>query len=129
MQEILPRAPSGPPELISPAVFGELSRRLPSELAVQNVVPTRKGLVGNSSGPELRSPSTAGLRNTSPTSRCRVITTMALRSLAEFQMLPAESRAIPSVPSSDGCATKIFSRHSVFAVNVVSHPLGLRTLP
>src|SRR5688572_7505096 len=121
MHEILPRAPSGPPELISPAVFGELSRRLPSELAVQNFAPSRNGLVGNSSGPEFRSLAALGaLRNTSTTSRCRVTTTMALRSLAEFQMLPAESRAIPSVPSSDGCATKIFSRHSVLAVKLVS---------
>jgi hypothetical protein len=32
MHAILPLAPTGPPELISPAEFGELSRRFPSEL-------------------------------------------------------------------------------------------------
>ena len=34
-------------------MFGELSRRLPSELVVQNVRPARTGLVGNSSGPRV----------------------------------------------------------------------------
>ena len=60
MREILPRAPTGPPELISPAALGELSRRLPSELAVQNFAPSRNGLVGNSSGPELRNFAASG---------------------------------------------------------------------
>ena len=66
MHEILPRAPTGPPELISPALFGELSRRLPSELVVQNWRPLRTGLVGNSSGPPLRScPAPGALRKNS----------------------------------------------------------------
>src|SRR6185437_17019209 len=38
----------------SPAVFGKLSRRLPSELVVHNCRPRSTGLVGNSSGPSLR---------------------------------------------------------------------------
>src|SRR5688572_15542025 len=131
MQEILPRAPTGPPELISPALFGELSRRLPSELAVQKVLPRRNGLVGNSSGPVLRSFVTAcgALRKTSLTRRFAETTTIALRSLAEFQMFPARSSAMPSVPSSRGWATKTLSMHSVFAVNVVSQPVALARSP
>jgi len=43
-----PDLPTGPAELISPAVFGELSRLLPSEFEVQNFLPRRNGLVGNS---------------------------------------------------------------------------------
>jgi hypothetical protein len=37
-----------------PALLGELSRRLASELAVQNLLFSSTGLVLNSSGPELR---------------------------------------------------------------------------
>ena len=48
MHEIFPRAPTGPPELISPALFGELSRRFPSELATHSLWPLRNGLVGSS---------------------------------------------------------------------------------
>jgi hypothetical protein len=48
MQEILPLLPAGPPALISPDALGELSRRSPSEFAVQNFLPDRNGLVGNS---------------------------------------------------------------------------------
>jgi hypothetical protein len=58
-----------------------------------------------------------------------VTTTMALRSLAEFQMLPARSSMIPSVPSRYGCATRTLSRHSVLAVKVVSHPVRLFSSP
>src|SRR5439155_18391332 len=46
MQEILPRI--AVPGTISPPVLGELSRRLPSDIDVQNSLPVRKGLVGNS---------------------------------------------------------------------------------
>jgi len=61
MQEIFPRAPTGPLELISPRLLGELSRRLRSEFDVQNCLPSRNGLVGNSrmvvlSAAKLRSP-------------------------------------------------------------------------
>ena len=38
----------GPAGLTSPAVLGELSRRLPSDWDVQNNFPVRNGLVGNS---------------------------------------------------------------------------------
>src|SRR4051812_13927069 len=129
MQEILPRLSEVGALLISPAAFGELSRRLPSEFAVQNFLPIRTGLVGSSSGPVFLKPLTTGLRKISTTSRSFVTTTMALRSLAEFQMLPARSSAIPSVPSRYGCATKTLSRQSVLAVNVVSQPVLLLMLP
>ena len=46
MQEILPRIAE--PGTISPPVLGELSRRLPSDIDVQNTFPVRNGLVGNS---------------------------------------------------------------------------------
>src|SRR5690242_13574466 len=97
MQEILPRFAPEPP-LISPAARGELSRRSPSELAVQKSEPIRNGLVGSSRmwllpasvSAALRSPALfTGLRNTSATRPSLVATTIALRSLAEFQMLPA----------------------------------------
>src|SRR5687768_11094868 len=110
MQEILPRAPA-PAWLTSPAVLGELSRRLPSEFAVQKVLPERNGLVGVSrmrvlpsgvSAEFLRPAALGGLRKTSETSPLRETTTIALRSLAEFQILPARSSAMPSVPSRYG---------------------------
>src|SRR5438105_2317545 len=65
MQEILPRGCPLPP--ISPAVLGELSRRLPSEFAVQNLWPTSTGLVGVSRGPVLRNlvVGSGGFRKTS----------------------------------------------------------------
>ena len=70
-----------------------------------------------------------GLRNSSTTpSRC-VATTTALRSLTAAITLPSRSSAMPSTPSSAGCCTNTLSRHSVLAVNVVSQPVGLRTLP
>src|SRR5882724_10102109 len=128
MQEIFPT--SGPAGLISPAVLGALSRRLPSELAVQNLCPSRKGLVGVSSGPSLRRFATLGsLRKTSATLPPRVTTTIALRSFGSAQILPAASRAMPSTPSRYGCATRILFRHRVLGVNVVSQFMGLRTLP
>src|SRR4051794_1715123 len=127
MQEILPRL--GPAGLISPAVLGELSRRLPSELAVQNLLPERNGLVGSSRGPLFLKPALRGLRNTSSTPPCLVTTTIALRSLAEFQMLPARSSAMPSVPSREGCATEMLLRQSVFGVNAASQPVSLCSAP
>jgi hypothetical protein len=66
MHEILPRC--GPvPALTSPALRGELSRRSPSELAVQKMRPARTGLVGNSNGASLRRSVAAagGFRNSS----------------------------------------------------------------
>src|SRR4051812_27950531 len=129
MQEILPRLSEVGALLISPAAFGELSRRLPSEFAVQNFLPARTGLVGSSSGPEFLKPPTTGLRKTSTTSRSLVTTTMALRSLAEFQRLPARSSAMPSVPSRYGCATKTLSRQSVLGVKVASQPVRLFSSP
>src|SRR3954451_3970074 len=64
--EILPENPVPGPT--SPALFGELSRRLPSELVVHSVRPVRNGLVGSSSGPPfLRLPAPTGLRKNSPT--------------------------------------------------------------
>ena len=56
-----------------------------------------------------------GLRKTSLIRPCGVTTRIALRSLAATQMFPAASRAMPSEPSSRGCAKKTFSRQSVFA--------------
>src|SRR5438105_12215951 len=97
MHEIFPLVPTGPPALISPAARGELSRRSPSELAVQNVVPLTNGLVGNSRmwlfpavGLEFLSPvaGLTGLRKISATRRSLVTTMIALRSLASTQMLP-----------------------------------------
>src|SRR5262245_30513965 len=129
MQEILPR--NGPAGLASPAVLGELSRRLASRFAVHNLRPISTGLVLNSSGPPLRRRVVASgaLRNTSITLPLFVTTTTALRSLASTQTLPARSRAMPSAPSSSGCATNRFSRHSVLAVKVVSQPTLLRRSP
>src|SRR5262245_11331219 len=100
MQEILPLLPTAPAELISPEEFGELSRLLPSEREVQNFLPSRNGLVGNSRIWSSPTPGSAeflsftaltGLRNTSTTLPCLVATTMALRSLAELQIFPARS--------------------------------------
>src|SRR5258706_12752481 len=114
MHEILPT--SGPAGLISPAVLGTLSRRLPSELAVQNLWPRRKGLVGVSSGPGLRRfvVGSGSLRNISTTSPFFVTTTIALRSFGSAQMLPAASSAMPSPPSRYGSATGMVSRPTVF---------------
>src|SRR5204863_8900813 len=114
MQEILPAPRAG----ISPGAFGELSRRLPSELAVQNLSPSKKGLVGVSRGPVLRRVVVASgeLRNTSMTSPFLVTTAIALRSLGSAQMLPAASSAMPSAPSRIGLATKTLSRQSVFGL-------------
>src|SRR4030095_14964250 len=111
--EIFPRA--GPAGVISPAVFGKLSRRLPSEFAVQMVFPMTTGLVGVSSGPTLRRPVVRSreLRNTSMTRPAGVTTTMALRSLTLAHTLPASSKTMPSTPSSSGWGRKMFSRHSV----------------
>src|SRR5688572_14710007 len=129
MQEILPRF--GPAGVISPAVLGELSRRSPSEFDVQSLRPARNGLAGLSSGPRLRNSVVASgaLRNTSATTPVSATAAIELRSFAETQIFPASSSAIPSAPSSSGCATRIFSRHSVLAVKVVSQPLLLRTAP
>src|SRR5882672_7862157 len=127
MQEILPAPRAG----ISPGAFGELSRRLPSELAVQSLSLSKKGLVGVSSGPVLRNLVVASgeLRTTSITSPFLVPPPIALRSFGSAQMLPAASTAIPSTPSRYGCATRMLSRHSVFAVKVASQPVLLRMLP
>src|SRR5215471_4339565 len=119
MQEIFPRAPTGPLELIWPALLGALSRRLLSDCDVQNCLPSKNGLVGNSSivafpsvvSAELLSPNEfTRLRNTSVTSPFLPTTTTALRSLASTQMLPALSKALPSAPSSKGCAIRILLR-------------------
>src|SRR5262245_30340277 len=120
MHEILPLVSTAPLALSSPVVLGELSRRLPSELAVQNLLPASTGLVGNSRmwlfpapSAEFLSPAAlTGLRNTSMT-RCLVTTTIALRSLAEVQILPSRSSAMPSAPSRYGCAARMLSRHTV----------------
>src|SRR3954466_12770164 len=138
MQEILPRAPTGPPEFTSPAALGELSRRLPSDCEVQNFLPSRNGLVGSSrmwllptaGSAEFLSPAAlTGLRKTSTTAPFFVTTTIALRSLVEFQMFPSRSSAMPSVPSRYGCAANTASRQSVFRVNVLSHPMRVLMLP
>src|SRR5688572_11876536 len=107
MQEILPRGAPG--LLSSPAVLGELSRRLPSEFDVQNFRPDRNGLVGVSSGPPLRSlvVASGGFRKISITWPAAVATTTALRSFASTHMLPASSRTNPSAPSSSECWIKI----------------------
>jgi hypothetical protein len=78
MHEILPKTVV---LLSSPAAAGELSRRSRSELAVQNTVPFKTGLVGNSrmwllptdESAEFRRPAAlTGLRKTSNTSpACR----------------------------------------------------------
>ena len=66
----------GPAGLTSPAVLGELSRRLPSDWDVQNSLPVINGLVGNSrmrvfpsavSAEFLNPLEFTGLRNTSKT--------------------------------------------------------------
>src|SRR6516162_3180805 len=94
MQEILPML--GPAGLISPAVLGELSRRLPSDIDVQKTFPVKKGLVGNSRmwlfptpfwSPAFLSPAPngtgggklTGLRKTSKTFRCLVTNATAFR--------------------------------------------------
>src|SRR5215213_4878250 len=123
--EILPENPVPGPT--SPAEFGELSRRLPSELVVQSVRPERNGLVGSSSGPALRSVGAGALRKNSPTRPCRSTTAIAFRSLASTHTLPARSSAIPSAPSSAGCWTNSASRHSVSGAYVVSHPVEVWT--
>src|SRR5262249_42910955 len=73
MHEILPKTVV---PLTSPAAAGELSRRSRSELAVQNTLPFKTGLVGNSriwlfptvGSAELRRPEAlTGLRKTSNT--------------------------------------------------------------
>src|SRR5512145_2668146 len=97
MQEIFPLKPTGPEELISPAVFGELSRRLPSLFAVQNSFPRRKGLVGNSSilllsvsvAEEFLSPvfGFTGFRKTSAATPVPKIA-ISFRSLTEAQIFP-----------------------------------------
>src|SRR6187455_3179135 len=129
MQEILPRGAPG--LLSSPAVLGELSRRLPSEFEVHSCRPDRNGLVGVSSGPPLRSlvVASGGLRKISLTGPAAVATTIALRSFASTQKLPAWSSTNPSAPSISECWIKIFSRQSVLAVNVVSQPVLLRSVP
>src|SRR5215471_15403696 len=125
-QEILPRA--GPAGLISPPVLGELSRLSTSEFEVHRVLPASTGLVGNSRGPRLRS-SVAGsgaLRNTSFIWPLLMKIT-ACRSLASAQTLSSTSSTKPSMPSREGCCTRILLRHSVLAVKVVSQPMLLTT--
>src|SRR5262245_11580483 len=109
MQEILPRL--GPFGLISPAVLGELSRRLPSDWEVQNTFPVRNGLVGNSrirvfpsavSAEFLNPFEFTGLRNTSKTFPSLVTSATEFRSLGSTQIFPNTSSAIPSPPSRIG---------------------------
>src|ERR687891_1971710 len=136
MQEIFPREPTGPPAFISPPLFGALSLRLPSLLAVQNTFPRRNGLVGNS---RILLSSVAesflrrvfgltGLRNTSAAAPVPKIA-IALRSLTEPQILPFWSNAMPSTPSSRGSATKTLSRQRVLEWKVSSHPTSLWRFP
>src|SRR5262245_61729161 len=109
MHDILPKNGATP---ISPSVLGELSRLLPSLFAVQNFVPERNGLVGNSrmrvlSVAEFLSPDKlTGLRKTSTELLVpkKTVYTIALRSLTDAQMFPLMSKAMPSTPSSLGSA-------------------------
>jgi MFS family permease len=131
-QEIL--ATTGPVGVASPPVLGKLSRREPSEEVTHSRRPARNGLVGNSSGPLSRSlvVASGAFRKTSvtfPSSPRGETATSALRSFTATQMLPATSSAMPSAPSSSGCATSTSRRHSVSAGNVVSQPRGLSTAP
>src|SRR5262244_3245717 len=128
MHDILPKSAPAPP--ISPALLGELSRLLLSLFAVQNFVPERNGLVGNSrirvlSVAEFLSPDElTGLRKTSTESLVpkKTVNTIALRSLTDAQISPLMSKAMPSTPSSLGSARKRFSRQRVFELNVASQP-------
>ncbi|HEX6131236.1 MAG TPA: hypothetical protein VF044_05865 [Actinomycetota bacterium] len=61
----------------SPGPIGELSRRLTSEFVVHSVRPTSTGLVGNSSGPALRTPPATGLRKCSTARPSSVTTAIA----------------------------------------------------
>ena len=103
----------GPAGLTSPAVLGELSRRLPSDWDVQKTFPLRKGLVGNSRMwlfptrcyacvPQPGCGKLTGLRKISKTSPFLVTTATALRSLASTHMFSSRSRAIPSPPLKNG---------------------------
>src|SRR4030095_6778390 len=136
MQEILPTL--DPIGLISPAVLGELSRRLPSDWDVQNSFPIRNGLVGNSrmrvfpfavSAEFLNPLEFTGLRKTSKTLPCLVTNAPAFRSWASTQIFPNTSRAMPSPPSRIGWVTKTLLRQSVLGVNVVAQPVGLLSFP
>ena len=116
MHEILPRGDA--PGFTSPPTFGELSLLSPSEFEVQRIFPVKYGLLGNSrmfessatgavvgSAEFLKPAEFAGLRKTSITLGSLLLfvtTTMAFRSLTEFQIFPARSKAIPSVPSRRG---------------------------
>ncbi len=148
MQEILPLKPTGPEELISPAVFGELSRRLPSLFAVQNRFPRRNGLVGDSrillssvsvaegdgqlpaGWQEFLSPvfRFTGFRKTSAATPFPKIA-IAFRSLTEAQIFPFWSKAMPSTPSRRGSARKMWFRQSVLSRNVSSQPRWLLRVP
>src|SRR5262249_29401656 len=128
MHDILPKSAPAPP--ISPPLLVELSRLLLSLFAVQNFVPERNGLVGNSrirvlSVAEFLSPDElTGLRKTSTESLVpkKTVNTIALRSLTDAQISPLMSKAMPSTPSSLGSARKRFSRQRVFELNVASQP-------
>src|SRR5215510_16287745 len=111
MHDILPKSAPAPP--ISPALLGELSRLLLSLLAVQNFVPERNGLVGNSRmrllsvaeeflSPLFESGGFTGLRKTSRELLVpkKTVNTIALRSLTDAQTSPLTSKAMPSTPSS-----------------------------
>src|SRR4029453_11224163 len=108
MHDIFPKNGATP---ISPAVFGELSRLLLSPFAVQNFVPERNGLVGNSrmrvlSVAEFLSPDElTGLRKTSADTPFPKIA-IAFRSLTETQIFPSWSKAMPSAPSRRGSTLK-----------------------
>src|SRR5262245_35632749 len=120
MHDILPKGAPAPP--ISPALLGELSRLLLSPFAVQNVVPERNGLVGNSRIFLLPSSvaeeflslllGLTGLRKTSKESLVpkKTVNTIALRSLTDAQISPLMSKAMPSTPSSLGSARRWFSK-------------------
>src|SRR5215831_5252108 len=106
-----------------------------SLFAVQNFVPERNGLVGNSrirvlSVAEFLSPDElTGLRKTSTESLVpkKTVNTIALRSLTDAQISPLMSKAMPSTPSSLGSARKRFSRQRVLSLNVRSQPVWLLT--
>ena len=96
---------------LSARIWGELSRRLPSDIDVQNSLSGRKGLVGNSrmclfpsavSAEFLNPAEFTGLRNTSNTFPSLVTTATAFRSLASTQIFSSRSRAMPSPPSRIG---------------------------
>ena len=129
MQEILPTAPVA--GATSPALLGELSRRLRSGSWCRTRAPTARGWWGT---PAVRRceaslrPARCGTTRALPCRACRRRRPRFARRHRPRCCPPGRARCRRLLRAA-GCATRTFSRHSVFAVNVVSQPMGLCTLP